>query len=349
MLKYSKMLGIDAPFPRLGPFPMYHHNGMKQAIMLIMRSMEPGRDGNTVKFGTARGVRSTNTIIWDVSPEAGADIAFSTSKRGRYVATCNPSEGRWYQRFSEGCAARMGDTVRQDRAYSIEMLHKLLEMYEKEYQDLGDEMSDESMNACMFLLVTSLGGMRGFEAVWTDLAALRYDIEYCESRDDYSAVAWPIVGRFKNHQGRTGCYMIPIAGTTNSGIQFFTWTQRFISSLEKRGIFDGWAFRRPDGRRALARDYRENTFTKLEIIQNTTTLIDPDCLIWDDYGIQRSGRRFFATHCTNMGILPHIIELQARWQTYRANGKHAVQRTILHTYLEVGNMKDTLVQPSLRC
>ena len=28
--------------------------------------------------------------------------------------------------------------------------------------------------------------MRGYEAVWTDLVALRYDVTYCESMDDYS-------------------------------------------------------------------------------------------------------------------------------------------------------------------
>ena len=118
----------------------------------------------------------------------------------------------------------MGDIVKQDRAYTIGVLLKLLSMFEAEYQSLGRNMPMASICACMFLLLTCLGGMRGFEAVWTDLAALRYDVEYCESMEDYSAVSWPIVGRFKAHDGRAGCYMIPIAGTTDSGITFFTWT-----------------------------------------------------------------------------------------------------------------------------
>ena len=71
--------------------------------------------------------------------------------------------------------------------------------------------------------------------------------------------------------------------------------------------------------------------------------------IWDDYGIQRSGRRFFTTHCINMGVLPFLIELQARWQTDRANGQRSVQRTMIHTYAEVRNMKDTLKKPSQAC
>jgi hypothetical protein len=69
--------------------------------------------------------------------------------------------------------------------------------------------------------------------------------------------------------------MIPIAGVTHSGIQFFTWTQRFIRHLALEGYEDGWAFRRMDGTRAKASDYQDNIFRKLEIVQATTTLIDP--------------------------------------------------------------------------
>ena len=351
MLKYAAMLGLPTPLPRLGPFPLGHHLGMREAIMLIMRSLEPGtgRDGK-VKYGTARKVRSTITVLWDASPESGSDIALSSSsKGGRFVATCNPAEGRWYQHFATGCAARMGDVVKQDRAFTIGVLHKLLESYEKEYQDYGLSMSDTSMQAVMFLLLTSLGGMRGFEAVWTDLAALRYDVAYCEDMDDYSAVSWPIVGRFKAHHGMAGCYMIPIAGTTNSGIEFFRWTQRFIIHLARRGLENGWAFQRKDGTRALAGDFRKDIFSRLEVIQATTTLIDPDVDVWDEYGVQRSGRRFFTTHFTNMGVEPHLIEIQARWQSDRANGERSVQRTMLHTYSEVRNMKETLIKPSLHC
>jgi hypothetical protein len=95
--------------------------------------------------------------------------------------------------------------------------------------------------------------------------------------DNYIVVSWPIVGRFKNHDGQAGCYMIPIAGTTDSGIIFFTWTQRFLIALGKEGLYEGWAFQRPDGSRSKASDFKEDIFSKLEIIQATTTLIDPKC------------------------------------------------------------------------
>ena len=177
-----------------------------------------------------------------------------------------------------------------------------------------------SMCSCMFLLVSCLGGMQGFEIVWTDLQALRYNLQYCSQRNDERGVSWPIIGRFKARAGILDCYMIPIAGTTRSGIRFFTWTRRFVERLAMDGITDGWAFQRPNGDRAKAADYRDNIFTKLEIIQATTNLIDSECNVWDDYGIQRSGRRFFTTICTIRKITKHIVELQCRWMTDREKG-----------------------------
>ena len=181
--------------------------------------------------------------------------------------------------------ARIGDVVEQDKAYTIQGVLKLVSMFETKWTELGMGMTLESICACVFLLLTCLGVMRGYEVVWTDLDALWYDVAYCESMDDYSAVSWPIVGRFKAHDGVVRCYMILIAGATTSGITFFTWTHRFICRLGVECLTNGWAFRRPDGTRALAGDYRNNIFSKLETILEMTTLVDPECKIWDAYGI----------------------------------------------------------------
>ena len=134
----------------------------------------------------------------------------------------------------------MGDVVTQDRACTIEILLALLDMFEQEWQTYFLDMLLTSLCACMFLLVSSLGGMRGFDVVWTDLAALRYELSFCEAaEDESSAVSWPIVGRFKARHGILDCYMIPIAGTTRLGIEFFLWTQRFVRRTSTRRI-RGW-------------------------------------------------------------------------------------------------------------
>ncbi len=50
------------------------------------------------------------------------------------MATLCPSKGQWYQHFEMGIAARMGDVVSQDQAYTIEVLLALIKMFEEEWQ-----------------------------------------------------------------------------------------------------------------------------------------------------------------------------------------------------------------------
>ena len=61
----------------------------------------------------------------------------------------------------------------------------MLDSYEEEWRRDGYEMSKSRMCSCMFLLVSGLGGMRGFEVMWTDLAALRYDLFFVKKEETH--------------------------------------------------------------------------------------------------------------------------------------------------------------------
>ena len=129
----------------------------------------------------------------------------------------------------------------------------------------------------IFLLLACLGGMHGYDTVSTDLGALRYDVAHCLDHEDESAVAWPVVGRFKSQTGVFDCLMmIPIIGTTQPGIKFFSWAQHFLDRLATEGYGDRWACKRPNGNQAKAADYQTNIFTKLRNIQDTTNLINQE-------------------------------------------------------------------------
>ena len=128
---------------------MGHHMGMLQGITLEMQSMEPGKKKEMGEWGTTRKQQSAYTVIWEASPDSGADITLSSaSSRGRYIATLNPTEGRWFQRLASGMGARIGDIVSQDRAYTIGILLKLLSMFELEWSNFGMDMPLESICSC---------------------------------------------------------------------------------------------------------------------------------------------------------------------------------------------------------
>ena len=63
-------------------------------------------------------------------------------------------EGRWFQWLTIGTCARIGDVVSQNKAYTIQVVLKLVSMLEAEWSDLGLDISLESICACVFLLLT---------------------------------------------------------------------------------------------------------------------------------------------------------------------------------------------------
>ena len=164
-------------------------------------------------FITSRGKASVESC--------GDHVFLSCSKVRIFVATHVPSYGRWYQHLSTRLSTRTGDLVQQDRAATLKILHKLLEMYEQEWLYHRFEIDLEVLSAARFLIITCCGGMQGYEAVWTDPSAHCYDVSYCEYLEDFSAISWPLMGRFKSRNGVADCYMIPITGVTCSGIQVF--------------------------------------------------------------------------------------------------------------------------------
>ena len=118
-------------------------------------------------------------------------------------------------------------------------------------------------------------------------------------------------------------------------------------------IGNGWnyarlGFRKPiTGKRAQAPDYRDDIFTKLEYIQASTNLIDPDCAVWDDEWrlLNPAVRKtLFHFRMPKSRSRSPRIELQCCWSTDRANGHQQEQRTMLHTYSEVRNMKSILLK-----
>jgi hypothetical protein len=65
------------PMPVLGPWGLHSHLGMDAAVMVLMRSMEKGKTGGTVKYGMARKACATLTILWESSPSGGDDLTLS--------------------------------------------------------------------------------------------------------------------------------------------------------------------------------------------------------------------------------------------------------------------------------
>jgi hypothetical protein len=85
--RYGQIFG-HPPVTVLGPWALYNHLKLDAAIMVLMRLMEKGKAGATVKYGTTRKAWATLTILWKSSPLSGDDLTLSArSIKGQFVAT----------------------------------------------------------------------------------------------------------------------------------------------------------------------------------------------------------------------------------------------------------------------
>ena len=309
--------------------------------------MEKGTKGRVmVTYATVRKARKLHTNVWSVSLCSGADVSFSSAK-SRYFATRSSSQSQWFEQFTKGLRMT-GVMTRQDRAHTLPIVHGVMRLFKDKWEEFdGEPTCLEWILVVMFFLASCLGGMRGFKVVWMDLAVLLHEIGRLEDEDDQIGVGWPIVGHFKNEGGGVGGHVIPIAGTTDSGLEFFKWTQRFVYCQTKAGRSEGWAFVANDGKRAKASLYQSEIFVKLiDIQERRPDLIDPILDVYEDYGIQRSGRRSFDTECRLRGVKKEDIEAQCQWILERDAQGVPAPRDMVDCYSEYRHMRETLLKPS---
>lgn len=66
---------------------------------------------------------------------------FFSTQMNRYHAMRCPSESCWFKAFIKGLRVRIGNIIKQDKAYSIEVVKALLTMYEQERHRVDRAMS----------------------------------------------------------------------------------------------------------------------------------------------------------------------------------------------------------------
>ena len=240
-----------------------------------------------------------------------------------------------------GLEIRMGVIVKQDYPFTIQVVDKLMDRFDDMWSLYGEDMPLWEISAAVFVLGTFLGGIRGYEVVWADLGAWREELAEMDRADEFDSVPFPLVGRFKGEGGASGNHVIPLASITESGFTPLIWIQRLVDKLNRRGVARGWAFiREDDGSRADAAYYQDAVFGKLLDIQSEPSSPIPDSVnVYEDYGMQRSGRRGFTTHAKNLGFLDDDISLICRWQTDKNRGGRAKHSSMVSAYTEYRQAK----------
>ena len=130
---------------------------------------------------------------------------------------------------------RMGDDVRPDLAISLEVMGTMLRFMELDYSEaVGDVDKSRIATFAMFIIAGYLGGLREEEIVKLDLFGLRaYFVDGKSSVPPFVPIT--LIDKFR---GETGVihHILPLAWTTNSGIQCGRWIERVIEGQELQDI-----------------------------------------------------------------------------------------------------------------
>ncbi len=316
-----KLAGIPIDLPPRGPFSVSDVFGMRVAIGMLIKSLEPGRYSSAYQqFETIRKLRAAHSNLFMSSVEGtqafrsiGGDIA-------KLSFAAMPTNSLWFERFAQGCLKRMGQEIRQDWAIPLEAIHGILIMLNGEWA-LAERWVDQHKLACAgaFTVIAFCGSFRGNEVFLTDLFGLA---KYAHELGAADHVVVPLLGKYKG-EAHQRYHLTPLAATTNSGIEVRTWIRRLVEVQQAVGRSHGPAFGDRHGNLLDSIFIETIIADRLQAIKETQINVIPqevDC--YEHFGISRSFRRGATSTAKVRGVNKEVVDLTNRWRQFEnAKGK----------------------------
>jgi hypothetical protein len=320
----------------MGPFSLDDSAGMRLAVCILLRSLDPGKTEDTIQFSTARYLRSVFSNIYHASAEHQTGMAVMARGTTKIYVTDCPSYSYWFERFMRGVHKRMGEEVRSDFALSVQVLHQILNNLERRWLEATVPARRKEVVEIAFFLVVQFGlALRGEEVVKLDVAGFLSYFEAGRDHAQHPHVMIPLQGRFKGETGERW-HLLPIVWKTRSGIKVGVWAGRMKESLEERQRYHGFVFANARGKQAKAAVYEPRFFEQLNYVRaRHPALFPPGVDIEDDFGLSRSARRGSSTEAANQGVAAEIIELICRWRKIEKAQGRAPNLGMREHYMEV--------------
>ena len=361
IIKNCEGRGFEPQLPQLGPCPFEDTMGFSVAFSMLIHSRHKGRHAKThTQFATIRQQRAAFTNLYLASAEAASlPNSVTNNSQAKFLLGKCPTNSIWYQRWSKGCETRMGYVIKQDRALSIDLLMKMIEVLSKTIVEspLG---SNNQLSACMVLTYVTISfaaSLRGNEGMKLDFGALLLHLNEGKTTSQIKSTAKvtkahviiPLRGRFKGESGER-CHLLPLINVTKTGIQIRETIELFIKVRQHCNLpKSGWGFVKIDGSKMSFQEMNDLFTSCIESIQmedseNRLKLENTD--VREEYSINRSCRRGSTTHAQNQGIPADIIQIQNRWSTSENAKGRRPKFNMLETYSEIRDMVPAMLRYS---
>ena len=105
-------------------------------------------------------MRSAYSNIWHASKHSLTKSVMARDLKNTFVTSC-PSYSLWFKIFVQGIHKRMGDEVHQNQAIALEVVHRLVEDLENNYQEnVGADKREHIANLAVLILSAFLVAFR---------------------------------------------------------------------------------------------------------------------------------------------------------------------------------------------
>lgn len=341
-------LNQEGMFPNLGPMPLEDIWGHGVAIMMLMASRAKGRyHEDHLQFDTIRKFRSIYHNIWDASVAGSAfNISTGRNKRGESVLlTRCPTESEWYKRFDKGLRKRMGQDIRSQLGFSINVMLVMQSKLKELWEGLPDgEYKDDVLGAWAYAEIEYCNALRGCEGFQADLGGLRKHIDRGRLHPTLPHVVTPLLGRFKGEDGER-YHLLVMPEITSSGLRPREPLDLLLTRREAQGFFHGPLFSDQLGKQVAPGKYEAIILGVLKEHQEleAQTVGDAEKLfegvdIEEKYGIYRSFKRGAITRAQEAGVSQPDVEFMGRWRTVEQAAGRRPCRSIREHYTEISQL-----------
>ena len=162
----ASQLGLSPVMGAMGPFPLADTTGMKLAVVMLERSLDPGKNEKLVQYSTVRTLRSAYSNIFHASSLHASGVSVFSGASKKMVTTTCPSNGFWFDRFMVGYYKRVGQLLVQDLAISIEVVLAVQSYLEGQWVLARTDKEKRSVSemGVLFVICFCLG-LRGEEVL----------------------------------------------------------------------------------------------------------------------------------------------------------------------------------------
>jgi hypothetical protein len=344
-VRMAKRFGFpdDSPTPPMGPFPLSDDFGMKAALVVLDRSLDPGRYSDHVQWETFRKARSAITNITQAGVGGLEDVIGAYEKNRCWISKV-PTHSFWFHRFMVGIHKRVGEIRRQDEALTIDVLHEVDRILEARRRSTTDRKIRRRVSEMgTWYLGGFCTGLRGEEMVRIEFSGTAKSADKCLGLEEDPHFMFVVTGRSKGNQLSVAKFSVPCVATTEgTHLQPGRWMRRLIDVLRIAGVRSGRFFQRELNPPRMC-EWEDDFMTLLEQVQASTELNDDDVVMRDVFGICRTTRRGATAHARNMQVDEDLIKAVNRWAK---DGAVAARLDMIELYSEANALTPTYLRYS---